>query len=531
MRVRNKGQISVYACAMLCVFLTLILTVLQGIRIWEGKAKCRQAVSAAANSIKGDYQPDLFRRYHILALDKTYYGRGEGYLEERAESYLEYNLNPAAGLYHFSVINTSLADTRNIMEEDLAGYKEQIEAYMKLKLPINIVEEVFEKAGDRGQSMEQEGISAELEGVSGNSEFSLDTLPTPSSDILQLAGLDDVLRGKGIHDTENLTSEDLLNLNLSSEGLLQNPQTIMEDLSKMDILNIVIPEQSSSISRESIDRKNLPSLVYGQTYSGGQRSGSRSIQSISDITRLFAEDTFQDSLNHLPTATEEELYGIAYALDSFQHFGNGSWAQSDTEFHALECELEYILAGQMSDYENLTQIAEELSLIRFVPNAVYAFRNEEMKEAALLVAALVLAPIGLEGAAEPVSYVFLACWAYAESLMDVRNLLQGESVPFFKDRDTWQLSLNGIQNLASKETSGCDRTKGMNYEEYLMILLAGMPERQWKYERMLDVMQVNIQENIPGFKMENCIYGFELQTEISLGNRKWFFEGTGCYLP
>lgn len=40
--MRNKGQITVFICLMVCVFLMLVLTVLQGIRIREGEAKCSQ---------------------------------------------------------------------------------------------------------------------------------------------------------------------------------------------------------------------------------------------------------------------------------------------------------------------------------------------------------------------------------------------------------------------------------------------------------------------------------------------------------
>lgn len=531
MKKRNRGQISVYACAMLCVFLMLILTVLQGAGIWEGRAKCNQSVAAAVNSIKGDYQPDLFRRYHILALDKTYYGRGEGYLEERVKEFLEYNLNPERGIYHFNVNEVLLKDTRALTEDELTGYRQQLVDYMKQKLPINVLEALFDKAGDTGTSAEKETLSTELEGMevlSDNGEFSLNELDAPTAERFRLLGLEDTLASQGITDFGNLTLEDLLELNLTEQGLLPNPQDVMKNFGSMDILYIVMPEQAASVSKESVNLEYTPS---SGSVSGSQNTGRNgNIQGISDIMDMLSEESFQEALHHLPRE-EEELYGIAYALDSFRHYGD-AWNERDTmESHVLECETEYILAGQASDYDNLTEIAEELSLIRFVPNAVYAFGDEEMKEAALLLAALILAPVGLEGAAEPVSYIFLACWAYAESLMDVRCLLQEEYVPFIKNRDTWQLSLNGIQNLASKEPCGCEQSKGMNYEEYLAVLLAIMPEPNRKYYRMLDVTQLNIQESIPGFKIDNCIYEFQLQAEIQEGSYTWYLEGEGSYFP
>lgn len=531
MKKRNKGQISIYICAMLCVFLILIMTVLQGIRIGESRAKCNQALAAATDSIKGDYQPDLFRRYHIFALDQTYYGRGEGYLEERAMEFLEYNLNPDKGMYYFNVEEVLLSDTKGLMDNELMALKRQITEYMKLKLPLDGLEAIFHKAEASDSWVEKEGISTELDGLEGmmeDSDFSIEALEYPNSAGIQFLGIEDTLASQGIRDMETVTFEELLDLNLIEQGVLENPQNIISQWSKSDILQIVIPEQAGSISKETLSLENLPSSRSIWDKQGG--SNDRNIQNIADVTRILSQDRFQESLSHLPTVTEE-LYGIAYALDSFQHFG-GDWEEErELEYHALACEIEYLLAGQASDYDNLTKIAEELSLIRFVPNVAYAFGNDEMKEAALLLAALILAPIGLEGAAEPVSYVFLACWAYAESLLDVRFLFQGETVPLIKDKDTWKLSLSGIQDLVSGDVSGGEESKGMNYEEYLAVLLAIMPEQNQKYERMLDVMQFNIQQGIVGFKIKNCIYEFRLQAEISEGKNTWFLEGTGSYLP
>lgn len=531
MKYRNKGQISIFACLMLCAFLILILAVLQGIRMWEGRAKCSQAVTAATNSIKGDYQPDLFRRYHLIALDKTYYGRGEGFLEERGKEYLEYNLNAANGLYHFNVDDVILTNTEALTDGDLSGLKQQIQEYMELKLPVNVLEAVFNKAEGMENQDKQEEMMAELEEIDGLTEtgFSVESLESPTAETVRLLGLEELLANQGITDFNNLSVEDLLEMDLTGQNLILNPQTVMEDMMNTEILYLVMPEQVSAVSKEAVDLQHISSSNRIRDNQNRMWDMDRNIQSVSDIATLCSEDVFQEPLNHIPTETDA-LYGIAYAMDSFQYFGNEFDTAEGVESHVLEYEVEYILAGQESDYENLSRIAEELCMIRFVPNAVYAFTDEEMKETALLLAALLLAPVGLEGAAEPVSYVFLACWAYAESIMDVRGLFQGDYVPLIKDKESWQLSLTGIQKLATEEPSGCEQTKGMNYEEYLMILLGIMPNQNLKYYRMLDIIQGNIQANISEFKIENCIYEFQLQVKIRENFHTWYLEREGSYL-
>lgn len=532
MKHQNKGQISIFACAMLCTFLILILTVLQGIHMGEGKAKCSQAVAAAADSIKGDFQPDLFRRYHILALDRTYYGRGEGYLEVRAKEFLDYSLSSGMGIYHFDVEEVILADTNSLTEDKLRAFKQQIEAHTKLRLPANVLESIWSKAEESDQSSEKERLSTELNGledIMGDTGFSMESLKAPTSEQLRLLGLDTILAEHGITDMESIGLEDILGLNLTEQGWIENPKDIIQSWNQSDILTLVIPEYAGSISKEIISLQNLPSLNNVSTNSNFGENVNRSIQSISDINRMLSENDLTEAIQQSPM-TVNELYGIVYALDCFHHFADPI-REEESQAHTFACEVEYLLEGQASDFDNLSKVAQRLSLVRFVPNAVYAFGNDEMKDAALLLAALLLAPVGLEGAAEPVSYVLLACWAYAESLMDVRGLLQGGTVPFVKDKDTWQLSLCGIQNLTTKETSGCELDKGMSYEEYLAIFLGIMQGHDQKYYRMLDVMQLNIQADIPNFRIKNCICEFHLQTEIREGKNTWVLEAAESYLP
>lgn len=533
-RHRNRGQISVFTCAMVCVFLILILTVLQCIRLWEGRAKSGQAVVAATDSLKGDFQPDLFRYYHLLALDRTYYGRGEGYLEERAKEYLEYNLNPSHGLYNFQVQEAMLSDAQTLVEDERYGFRQQIQAYMEQRFPIAVVEQVIEKVNGQESSQEQERLFTGLETLESEEgvEFSMDSMETPTNEQLRLSGLEDILSSQGITDTENVTMEELMDMNLAEQELITDPQKALESLTGTDILYLVMPEQVMTVSRNQIPTMGLPSRESVQNHTDTVWFENGKIQSVSDLTTLLSQNSSGLSFDDV-SFDMEEIYGITYALDSFQYFGNTEEGKTDTEseYHALEYEVEYMIAGQLSDYENLSQIAEELCLLRLVPNAAYAFTNQEMKDTALLLSTLILAPVGMAGAAKPVSYVFLACWAYGESIMDVRCLFQGECVPLMKDKNSWQLSLNGLQNLATEEVSGCDRENGLNYEEYLILLLATMPDSKLKYDRMLDIIQLNIQQKIPRFQIKNCIYEFQLQAKISEGRNIWCFEEKGSYLP
>ena len=69
----------------------------------------------------------------------------------------------------------------------------------------------------------------------------------------------------------------------------------------------------------------------------------------------------------------------------------------------------------------------------------------------------------------------------------------------------------------------------MTYEEYLFLMLALQNTEQLHY-RMLDIMQLNIQEDISEFRIENCVVEFEVQVTIQENDRQWHFQNSEGYL-
>ena len=98
-----------------------------------------------------------------------------------------------------------------------------------------------------------------------------------------------------------------------------------------------------------------------------------------------------------------------------------------------------------------------------------------------------------------------------------------------KDRTTWNLSLRNLSDISRIEEPGCEESKGMTYEEYLFLMLALQNTEQLHY-RMLDIMQLNIQEDIPEFRIENCVVEFEVQVTIQENDRQWHFQNSEGYL-
>ena len=111
----------------------------------------------------------------------------------------------------------------------------------------------------------------------------------------------------------------------------------------------------------------------------------------------------------------------------------------------------------------------------------------------------------------------LAAWAYAESILDCRALLQKKKVAFYKTEETWTLSFAGIANLLAGggvATKECET--GLRYEDYLRIMLyvSDLPTGAY---RAMDLIQENMRQRSAPFLMASQIYALEFTVTFSAG--------------
>ena len=120
---------------------------------------------------------------------------------------------------------------------------------------------------------------------------------------------------------------------------------------------------------------------------------------------------------------------------------------------------------------------------------------------------------------------------YIESIADVYRLLRNHKVPFVKSSETWVTDFHSLSNLESLEGEASDDETGLDYKEYLMILIALQGNDM--YYRMLDLMQMNVtQPELEGgdttFRMKNAITAFGVNADIGYGSKEFnIHEETG----
>ena len=193
-----------------------------------------------------------------------------------------------------------------------------------------------------------------------------------------------------------------------------------------------------------------------------------------------------------------ELVFQAYLFEKCGYYGH------EMDKSLLKYQIEYILAGKDTDWQNLEFVAKRLLRWREAANVLYIMTDSakiaEAEAMALALTAVCMCP----ELAEPVKYTILFAWAYVESLQDVKTLLAGGRVPIFKTAADWKTGINSIKNVRgslAEDTGG----RGLNYQEYLQIMLF-LQNKDIRALRAMDIMEMDIRRT-PGnarFRLDAC---------------------------
>ncbi len=137
-------------------------------------------------------------------------------------------------------------------------------------------------------------------------------------------------------------------------------------------------------------------------------------------------------------------------------------------------EIEYLIAGEMSDSKNLQSIKNSLTAFRIAANTAYILTDPTKVALATSMATISVGPGPQLIAAK---YAILVGWATTEAVNDVNTLLNGGKVPLLKSVTTWGIGMS------------CH--SGLNYDDYLKAMLISV-SKNTKLYRILDLIQMNL---------------------------------------
>ena len=278
--------------------------------------------------------------------------------------------------------------------------------------------------------------------------------------------------------------------------------------------------------------------VYGEAVTQINKKNKRILESIHDIGKKkllelllpsgkecpSTEESFSSALFSTESAANPIQVGLLgeYSLRFFHSYHKEESAHTTPYSNAKGLEVECLLHGKKSDYENLSAQVTSLLAFRESMNFIHIMSDPEKLEAVEEFVTSFLAITANPVVIAVFSAFVIGIWAFAQSLLDVKELLNDERVPLMHSLESWSLSLNHLLDFLSY-LSGEEIPReniGLSYEDYLRISLftKGLLSQAKINDSMLYCMEKDIQTSIrdkePSFRMDKCLYYLSTDAEI-----------------
>lgn len=180
----------------------------------------------------------------------------------------------------------------------------------------------------------------------------------------------------------------------------------------------------------------------------------------------------------------------------------------------LSYELEYLLAGEENDEANLTSTVQRLLAVREGLNLLHIMSDSQKRAQARNVAMAITGIAGISPLLLLTTFFVMSVWALGESLMDVRGLLAGKRVMLLKAASDWTMEIENLLTMGKEGTVGTGGgERGFSYLTWLKLLLLREEIVTQEY-RMMDMIQMNLCREQPGFRMRRGTYQVEIRGEF-----------------
>ena len=244
---------------------------------------------------------------------------------------------------------------------------------------------------------------------------------------------------------------------------------IDDDITEDDVKNtkkIEITDPRDSVENIK-DDDGFMNFIFGGNYSNKIISKKANIEGEIDKVSIYNSILFNE-----------------YVLSHFTSIVN-----SKNSKNKLDYEVEYILKGDNNDKVNIKKVLRDIKLIRLPINIAFLV-NDTIYNNAAKIAAIIISGLTFNlSAIKATKMAIITAWAYAETAIDVKGLIEGKKVPLVKNRDTWHLGFDNIINFWNVKPK--DNKKGMSYDDYLRGFLL-IKSSSIKVRRSMDLIESNL---------------------------------------
>lgn len=473
-----QGSLSVFFALILPLLFSLCFSMLEVTRICGLDRNSEELTRQMLENAFSEYQPILWEKYGILALDMGY----------------------VSGQPDVEKISGRMMELGSWYEE--SGSEKWMNHFLALSPQVCEVTAYGLLTDNHGAPLIRQGAE-----IAGNSVVSglldhwisrakeSEDLQKGSPDVEKLIERgEQVLLEEG-NKLEPQKEEKRQNMGQLQENplpLQDNPFEVFKKWKEKGFLALFLPEGTSEVFGY-LDTKSAPSQR--KRLHGTRR----------DMTEVGLAD--------------KVLFGH-YVLETFSFFTK---EQKKEENSGLLYETEYILGGKTSDQENLEKAAVKILLLRETQNLASIYMDpgkvRQAQNAALALAGFTANPVVIQ----VVQAAVTAVWAFVESVLDVRLLLAGGTVPIVKRASEWTSDLTRLGQYASSDQIAKSSDQGMTYSDYLRIFLALLPEEELGL-RSCDVMEQEIRcrKGYEAVRADHLVY--KLETICSFQAQPIFFQ-------
>lgn len=462
--MKAKGSITIMLCLTLTIMTALVGACFRSVQNASARAVAAGGADAALYSLFGEYDRELLERYDLFFLDGAYGGSSLklGKVTDRITYGMEKVLE--TDLMKTSVRQCGL--TAYCLATDSGGesFRRQAAAWARDSLGSQAVSRLLKQA--KGESETIRALEERGENLQEGET---------------LEEYDRMLEASREADTGEAKSAEEEAMPVPGD---ENPIEIFRQVKKMGVLGLVIPD-SKDISEKQAEISGF-------------------------LSRRTLLQGFENSRGRPEDAGgSENLLYQEYVLKKM-----GSYSEPCREGD-LSYQVEYILAGQSSDQENLRRVVQRLLLIREAANYAAIYTDPVKRGQAASLGLTLASAAGVPAAQQLAETLVILCWAYGESLLDVRDLLAGGRVPLVKNQGQWKLSLNNLPHILEllREEGGTG-TEGMEYKGYLRVLLyLSLEKEDTEVYRCMDMVENVIRktEGKGGFRLDQCLESAEAE--------------------
>lgn len=469
----KKGSITVFLALILSLSIMLVCTQLMSVKLAVSRAQIAGAMDIGLYSLFAQYDKDLLEEFELFFLDGSF-GK-EGLNMGKAYDVIKQYMEPVLEQNFMELKLEGGGFTGYQLATDDGGqafYHQAVEAERLLlgEQGIQLLLSKTKQQQDRVEQQEQMRQGKDKEAILEQYDRELE-------------------EGKEAQLAQDEVREEVPDVPAVMPK--ENPIEVIRSIQKIGFLELVL-ENPGQVSEQTADVKTFVSerkCNKGMPMNQGEKEAG------SADALLFQE----------------------YLLKQCGHYlnpGKGS----------LSYQVEYILFGGNSDMENLKKTVNRLLFLREGANLIHLYGDKGKYSQASALAAGIAASLLLPVAEPVICLAILSCWAFGESILDVRRLMGGNKVALVKGSEDWQLSLENLPRLLEHlDDTREGQNKGLGYQDYLRLLLL-LTSQENKTARGMNMVEASIRglEGRKAFRLDCCISAVEAVADVKAGKQKTY---------